>query len=477
MKAKCFLICLTVLFGCRSLKEAQYAPVEKGYQLLPPLSYECTLEYTKFSLDKIQEKEFMKHIEDEFSMNVIKSGDNIGRIAVKAELYSSFKLYGPLISGGTLFLGNLIGLPYVPFVAKLELTASIYDSNNKYLSKYTSSGSGKGTAALYWGYSARNAVRKSYLMAAKSAVDDLEKKIQQDYTNLCAKLNSASSRNLVANNTTVPVNTVSYVSSDVDNNIPETGSKADNRYALIVGNEDYSSFQEGLNKEVNVSFAEKDASVFKEYAIKTLGIPSENILFKTNARTVEMNKLIEQMNGIIKNSGGDTEIYIYYAGHGFPDMSTQEPYLIPVDCSGTDLKYAVSLNHLYDKLTEFPSKKVLVFLDACFSGGARNQGLLAARGVKVKPKQDAIKGNLIIFSATNAEQSALSYKDKGHGMFTYFLLKKLQEDKGNSSCSELSEYIQKQVGVKSVLVNALEQNPQTSVSPEIENSWKSIKIR
>ena len=186
-----------------------------------------------------------------------------------------------------------------------------------------------------------------------------------------------------------------------------------------------------LKAEANVTYAEKDASIFKEYALKTLGVPAENILFKTNAKAVEMNKMVDQLCSVIKNSGGSAEVIVYYAGHGFPEIDTQEPYLIPVDCSGTDLKFAIKISDLYDKLTEFPSKKVIVFLDACFSGGGRrNAGLLATRGVKVKPKTKQIKGNLIVFSAASAEQAAMAYKDKGQGLFTYFLLKKLQDEKG-----------------------------------------------
>jgi len=64
---------------------------------------------------------------------------------------------------------------------------------------------------------------------------------------------------------------------------------------------------------------------------------------------------------------------------------------------------------------------------------ARNQGLISARGVKIKPKENALNGNFVVFAATNEDQTAMSYKEKGHGVFTYFLLKKLQATKGNVS--------------------------------------------
>jgi len=39
-------------------------------------------------------------------------------------------------------------------------------------------------------------------------------------------------------------------------------SKVDNRYALIIGNEDYKSYQTTLSSEQNVDYAVNDATVF-----------------------------------------------------------------------------------------------------------------------------------------------------------------------------------------------------------------------
>ena len=52
---------------------------------------------------------------------------------------------------------------------------------------------------------------------------------------------------------------------DVDINIPVNNKKNPHRYALIIGNEDYSSFQTDLSSEVNVDYAINDAKVFSEY--------------------------------------------------------------------------------------------------------------------------------------------------------------------------------------------------------------------
>jgi hypothetical protein len=265
--------------------------------------------------------------------------------------------------------------------------------------------------------------------------------------------------------------------SDVDIDVPRVANKNPNRYALIIGNEDYSSYQRGLKTESNVEFAVSDAESFKSYAINIFGVPEENVILRTNATAMEMHRAISQINTIIKIGEGKSEVFVMYAGHGFPDEKTQEPYLIPVDVSGADLQFAIKLTDFYAKLTEHPSKRVTVFLDACFSGGGREQGLIAARGVKLRPRENVLRGNLVVFAATSGDQSALPWKEKNHGMFTYHLLQKLKETKGDITYQELSDYLKHNVATRSVLVNQKEQNPQTNISSDVVDTWGNWRLK
>ncbi len=267
------------------------------------------------------------------------------------------------------------------------------------------------------------------------------------------------------------------LASDVDMDIPETGLVNPNRFALIIGNEDYSSFQLGLESEADVEFAMNDAKAFKIYANKVMGIPEENIILLLNATQMKMNIAIDKMVDIAKSMDGEAEIFFYYAGHGLPHEQTKEPYIIPVDVGGSNIEYAIKLNDLYEKLNKYPSKRVTVFLDACFSGGGRNQGLVSARAVKIKPKENDFSGRMVVLSASSGNQTSLPYKEKQHGMFTYYLLKILQQTEGDITYDDLSGYVTKQTTLKSVMVNSKEQNPQVAASPDIVHEWKSWNVR
>ena len=275
----------------------------------------------------------------------------------------------------------------------------------------------------------------------------------------------------------VPVKTTTMTmigKSDVDKSIPVNELSNDKTFALIIGNEDYHSFQLDLKTESNVDFAEIDARTFKEYAVKTLGLPEDNVSLLINATAGQMRRAIAKMSAIAKAFDGEARIIFYYAGHGLPHPETQEPYLIPVDVSGSNLDYAIRLEDLYAKLIENKSERVTVFLDACFSGGARNEGLANARGIRIKPKSPFVLGNLIVFSAASDEQSAYPYREKAHGMFTYYLLKGLQISNGQILYGELAEFIETYVKRKSVLVNEKEQEPVLSISPKFEQSWETL---
>jgi len=263
------------------------------------------------------------------------------------------------------------------------------------------------------------------------------------------------------------------LTSEVDKNVPINPIKNINKIALIIGNEDYSSRQNGMGSEINVAFATNDARIVKEYFTKTLGITENNVYFLTNATAGEMKKKINVVAEIIKKMEGAAEFYFYYAGHGFPDEVTKTPYLIPVDVTASNLTDGINLYDMYRKFAESNPKKATIFLDACFSGGGRDAGLLAARAVKIKPKQEIITGNLVVLSATSEVQSALPYKVKQHGMFTYYLLKNLQDSKGNMDYKTLFNSVAKNVSIESLKVNEKAQDPQILFGLGVANYWEN----
>lgn len=262
------------------------------------------------------------------------------------------------------------------------------------------------------------------------------------------------------------------LTSDVDKNIPEAkSSNADNTFAVVIANESY-------NKEAGVPFAANDGKIFAEYCKKTIGLPETNVRLLTNATLNDMKHEINWLRQVIDTRKGEAKVIFYYAGHGIPDEKDRQAYLLPVDGYGSDVTTGYSLNNLYKELGSIPSKSVVILLDACFSGAKREGDMLAsARGIALKVNRGEPQGNMVVISAAQGDETAYPYKKEGHGLFTYFLLKKMQESKGEVTIKELGDYLSEKVSQQSIVVNSKSQTPTVIVSNSINADWTSWKLK
>jgi hypothetical protein len=264
---------------------------------------------------------------------------------------------------------------------------------------------------------------------------------------------------------TKPAIPVASLTSDVDKDIPVSSSKDANRVALIIGNEDYSH---AFNPESNVDFAGNDARIFAEY-----------VLLSVDATYMVMKAQIQRAIEIVKVMGSSAELIFYYAGHGFPDQATKIPYLIPVDVSAATLTSAIKLADVYAQLGSSGAGRITVFLDACFSGGGRNMGPVNARSVRMAPstEESVVTGNMVVFTASTGEQTAQALNKEKHGLFTYYLLKKLKETSGNVTYGDLFEYILKNVQLDALTENNKPQVPVYISSNVLGEKWKTWKLK
>lgn len=255
---------------------------------------------------------------------------------------------------------------------------------------------------------------------------------------------------------------------DVDMNIPVVATdKNRDMYCVIIANEKYEDVPE-------VEFAQRDGEVFREYCIKTLGIPEKQIKTFINASYTDIKRALNWMETMANVTDGQSKMLLYYAGHGMPDEKDKTAYLIPTDGFPKDITTCFKLSDFYGRLGKLKTQSVTVLLDACFSGVKRGSGqaLVAARGIAIKPKEEVLSGNIVVFTAASDDETALAYQEKRHGMFTYFLLNKLKETKGKVSFGELFSTISSEVKKNSMLENDKLQTPSVNVSAGMKAKWK-----
>ena len=263
---------------------------------------------------------------------------------------------------------------------------------------------------------------------------------------------------------------LAMLKSEVDRNIPVTDTKSPNTFVLIIANEHYSQV-------ASVPFALNDGNIFREYCVKTLGIGERHIKYLPDATGNQIKAGVNWLANLTE-AFDEPQIIVYYAGHGIPDESNKSSYLLPVDGSGTDISTGYKLDELYTTLGNMPASHITVFMDACFSGSKREEGMLAsARGVALKAKSGVPQGNMVVFSAAQGDETAYPNREQQHGLFTYYLLKKLQETAGDVSLKDLGDYITKQVSQQSLLLNSKKQTPTITPSATLGSTWQTWKLK
>lgn len=231
----------------------------------------------------------------------------------------------------------------------------------------------------------------------------------------------------------------------------------ENDLAVIVGVEKYQDLP-------TAEFSSKDARLIKDYFI-SLGLKERNIELLLNERATlsGIRKTLETW--LPNHTRKKSRVIIYYSGHGAPDASSGDAYLVPYDGDPNYLSdTGYPLKRLYEKLGHLQAKEVIVVLDSCFSGaGGRSVLAKGARPLVMMAEAPVINANMVVFSAAEGSQISTSSPEKGHGLFTYYFLKALNDGKKN--ILDIYEYIRPQVEDDAKALN-VRQTPQISMKVE-----------
>jgi hypothetical protein len=258
--------------------------------------------------------------------------------------------------------------------------------------------------------------------AVAKLVQTIAKGVQDRKTQIAAQRNqAAASAGTPLPAGEAPSRKVSpVITSDIDE-LPAARSKPNrNAYAIVIGIENY---RRNLPK---ADYAAQDARLVAAYLIKVMGYPEENVvtLVNENATNVDLAKYFEKW--LSNNVEKDGTVFVYYSGHGAPNPRTGSAYLVPYDGDPSFIdQTGYSLQRMYDALGRLKAKEIIVALDSCFSGaGGRSVLAEGARPLVINLQSSLVlPGNIKVMAAASGDQISSTYKNKGHGLFTYFMLK------------------------------------------------------
>jgi len=237
------------------------------------------------------------------------------------------------------------------------------------------------------------------------------------------------------------------VRSDVDELPPARARVNKNSFAVVIGIENY------RQQLPRADFATQDAQLVSAYLTRSLGYPSENVVTLLNERAtnVDLVKVFEKW--LPNNAEAGSSVFVYFSGHGAPNPTTGDAYVVPYDGDPTYIaETGYYLKRLYDALGKLPAKEITVALDSCFSGaGGRSVLAKGARPIVLTVENPVLASRKITALAASAgNQISSTYDEKGHGLFTYFLLKGIKEanvvkQDGSLDVASLYDYLKPQV--------------------------------
>ena len=255
------------------------------------------------------------------------------------------------------------------------------------------------------------------------------------------------------------------LSSDVDNPI-KTNMKNNDGIAVVIGVSDYKALP-------NVNYARRDATSIRNYLINTLGYREGNIMFLTDEDVTKSNlqKVFEgKLHDIAKP--GKSDIFVFYAGHGAPDIETQKPYLVPYECDDVNYISIVGfpLEEVYREVADCKPRSAVFVIDACFSGGSPVGSLF--KGISpatIKVNEPALlMDNAALFSSSQENEVSTWYDEQKHGLFTYYFLKGLRgnaDENGDKkiTAKEMKNYLIKSVPYRARALKHIKQNPYITI--------------
>ena len=208
---------------------------------------------------------------------------------------------------------------------------------------------------------------------------------------------------------------------------PVLAAENSDAVAVVIGNKSYSG-----DRIPDVDYAHRDADAFKRYLTDVLGYREGNIIDLRDATQAKMEAALgneRTHEGTIWQwiRPGESDVTVFYSGHGVPGLKSKRGYLLPVDADPNKPEInGFPVDTLYRNLSKLLARSVTVYLDACFSGDSPKGMLIeSASGMTVTPRMPENTKGLVVLTAAQGGQVASWDKKSQHGLFTQHLLEAL----------------------------------------------------
>lgn len=237
--------------------------------------------------------------------------------------------------------------------------------------------------------------------------------------------------------------------------------------AVVIGNKSYAA-----GALVDAKYALHDAQSVKTWLVSALGVAENNIIYIENATSAQFNEVFGSSDNPAGKlaaavKAGVSDVFIYYSGHGAPDIGSKRAYFVPADADPRFIAFSgYSVDTLFKNVAKLSARSVTVVLDTNFSGNSAGGALLKnISPALVQTEQQIPKlDNVAVFSGAGQGQINAWSSGQAHSLFTYLFLKGLEgsadgDHDGKVSAQELQKYLQHAVPYEARRLGGAEQTP------------------
>ncbi|WP_298953666.1 caspase family protein [uncultured Methylobacterium sp.] len=264
---------------------------------------------------------------------------------------------------------------------------------------------------------------------------------------------------------------------------PEAAAFADNAesVAVVIGNRSY-------KQTVPVDYAHNDAEAIRSYLVQRLGYRESNVFVLKDATLNEFNQAFgterNPQSGRLWRSvrEGRSNVFVYYSGHGVPDLATRQPFLLPEDGNPNQGESGYALETLYRNLDLVkrkigPGRQLVVMVDACFTGetGRKGESLLAVSAPGFAPARPKTEAGIVRLVATSGATPANWDEANRLGLLTSRFLMGVSgqadaaeqqgDGDGQVQWPELKRYLRREVEEAARRASGREQVPEIDDAP------------
>ena len=210
---------------------------------------------------------------------------------------------------------------------------------------------------------------------------------------------------------------------------PMAGDEDARRWAFLVGVDDY------LGEKWDLDYCVADIAALRD-RLDEIGFQAASTVYLTTTGreigTVPTKANIErEFKGMLDKVKKDDVVIVAFSGHG-TNLDNQN-YFCPANMDPTNkqslLKTMVSLDRIYEQLTNSPARFQLLLVDACRNNplGSGTKSIASAKSLGGFSKSlDEAPASLVAMRSCLPEEESHEHAKLGHGVFMYHVLEGLR---------------------------------------------------